>query len=65
VKAIADDVGPPDPDKSLLRENARLWRKSRILKDSSRARKPTERLFSRRMWELPERATQVFAAQKP
>ena len=64
VKIVSDEAGPPDPDQSLLRENERLRRENRILKDLSRARKQSGRLFSRRMWELLKKATQFFAAQK-
>ena len=64
VKMVSDEAGPPDPDQSLLRENERLRRENRILKDLSRARKQSGRLFSRRMWELLKKATQFFAAQK-
>ena len=65
VKAVADETGPPDPDQSLLRENERLRRENRILKDLSRIRKRSGGSFSRRMWELLKKATQFFAAQKP
>ena len=46
VKAVADEAGPPDPEQTLLRENERLRRENRILKDLSRARKQSGRLFS-------------------
>ena len=36
VKAVADEAGAADPDQNLLRENERLRRKNRILKDLSR-----------------------------
>ena len=49
VKAVADEAGPPDSEQNLLRENERLRRENRILKDLSRARKQSGRLFSRRM----------------
>ena len=65
MKMVADEAGPPDPDQNLMRENERLRRENRILKDLSRARKQSGRLFSRRMWELLKKATQFFAAQKP
>ena len=71
VKAVADEAGPPDPDQNLLRENERLRRENRILKDLSRARKqsgfeqkpfdPGDQMacewFSRRMCELLKKAT--------
>ena len=49
VKMVADEAGPPDPDQNLMRENERLRRENRILKDLSRTRKQSGRLFSRRM----------------
>ena len=49
VKAVFDEVGPADPDQNLLRENERLRRENRILKDLSWTRKQSGRLFSRRM----------------
>ena len=39
VKMVSDEAGPPDPDQNLLRENERLRRENRILKDLSRIRK--------------------------
>ena len=39
VKMVSDEVGPSDPDQNLLRENERLRRENRILKDLSRTRK--------------------------
>lgn len=50
VKVVADEVGPPDPDQNLLRENERLRRENRIIKEAR---------------ELPKKTTQFFAAQKP
>ena len=50
VKAVADEAGPPDPDRNLLRENERLRRENRILKEER---------------DLLKKATQFFAAQKP
>ena len=64
VKAVSDEAEPPNSDQNLLRENERLRRENSILKDLSRARKQSGRLFSRRMWELLKKATQFFAAQK-
>ena len=49
VKMVSDEVGPSDPDQNLLRENERLRRENRILKDLSWTRKQSGRLFSRRM----------------
>ena len=49
VKMVSDEAGPPDPDQNLLRQNERLRRENRILKDLSRTRKQSGRLFSRRM----------------
>ena len=54
VKAVSDEAGSPDPDQNPLRENERLRRENRILKDLSRTGKQSGRLFSRRMWELPK-----------
>ena len=65
VKMVSDEAGPPDPDQNLLRENERLRRENRILKDLSRNRKQSERLFSPRIRELLKKVTQFFAAQKP
>ena len=45
VKMVSDEAGPPDPDQSLLRENERLRRENRILKDLSRARKQSGDCF--------------------
>ena len=47
VKLVSDVAVPPDPDRNLLRENERLRRESRILKDSRRARNQSARLYSR------------------
>ena len=49
VKMVSDEAGPPDPDQNLLRENERLRRENRILKDLSWTRKQSGRLVSRRM----------------
>jgi transposase len=49
VKIGSEEVGPPDPDQNLVRENEGPRRKSRILKDLSRIRKQSGRLFS---WRL-------------
>lgn len=50
VKAVSDEAGPPEPDQNLLRENERLRRENRILREER---------------ERPEKATPFFAAQKP
>ncbi len=52
VKMVSDEAGPPDPDPNLLREN-------RSLKDLSRIRKQSGRLFSRRMWDLPKKGEAI------
>ena len=52
-------------DLDLARENARLRRENRILKDLSRTRKQSGGLFSRRMWDILKKATVFFASQKP
>ena len=52
-------------DLELARENDRLRRENRILKDLSRTRKQSGRLFSRRMWDILKKATVFFASQKP
>ncbi len=55
MKMVSDQSGPSGPDQTLLRENERLWRENRSLKDLSRIRKQSGRLFSRRMWDLLEK----------
>ena len=52
-------------DRELARENERLRREIRILKDLSRIRKQSGGLFSRRMWDILKKAAQFFASQKP
>ena len=49
-------------DRDLARENERLRRENRILKDLSRTRKQPGRLFSRRMWDIPNKAAVFFAS---
>ena len=49
-------------DRDLARENERLRKENRILKDLSRTRKQPGRLFSRRMWDIPNKATVFFAS---
>ena len=49
-------------DRELARENERLRRGNRILKDLSRTRKQSGRLFSRRMWDILKKATVFFAS---
>ena len=49
VKMVSDEAGPPDLDQNLLRENERLRRENRVLKDLRWTRKQSGRLFSRRM----------------
>ena len=39
AKMVSNEVGPSDPDQNLLRENQRLRRQNRILKDLSWTRK--------------------------
>ena len=50
MKMVSDEVGPTDPDQNLLRENGRRLRKNWIPKEEG---------------DLPKKATQFFAAQKP
>ena len=50
VKMVFDEAGPPELDQNLLRENERLRRGNRILKEER---------------DLLKKATQFFAAQKP
>ena len=64
VKAISDEAGPPDPDQNLLRENERLRRENRILKDLSRISKQSGGLFARRMRELLKKATVGSTGQR-
>ena len=65
IRAISDEAKMPERDADLLRENERLRKENRILKDLSRIRKQPGGLFSRRMWEVLKKAAQFFAAQKP
>ena len=65
IRAISDEAKVPDRDSDLLRENERLRKENRILRDLSRIRKQSGGLFSRRMWEVLKKAAQFFAAQKP
>ena len=65
VRQIQRDGGErPGPTSAEIARIKELERENRILKDLSRARKQSGRLFSRRMWELLKKATQFFAAQK-
>jgi len=65
IRAISDEAKMPERDSDLLRENERLRKENRILRDLSRIRKQSGGLFSRRMWEVLKKAAQFFAAQKP
>lgn len=65
VRAVSEEAKVPAQDAELLRENERLRKENRILRDLSRIRKQSGGLFSRRMWEVPEKAAMFFAAQKP
>lgn len=65
IRAISDEAKVPERDADLLRENERLRKENRILRDLSRNRKQSGGLFSRRMWEVLKKAAQFFAAQKP
>ena len=49
-------------DRDLARENERLRKENRILKDLRRTRKQSGRLFSRRMGDIPNKATVFFAS---
>ena len=49
-------------DRDLARENERLRKENRILKDLSRTRKQSGELFSRRMWDILKKATVFFAS---
>ena len=62
VRVFSEEAKVPAPDADLLRENERLRKENRILRDLSRIRKQSGRLFSRRMWEVPKKAAMVFAA---
>lgn len=64
-RAISDETKVPDRDTDLLRENERLRKENRILRDLSRIRKQSGGLFARRKWEVLKKAAQFFAAQKP
>ncbi len=65
IRAISDEAKAPERDADLLRENERLGKENRILRDLSRIRKQSSGLFSRRKWEVLKKAAQFFAAQKP
>jgi len=65
VRAVSEEAKVPAQDAELVRENERLRQENRILRDLSRIRKQSGGLFSRRMWEVPEKAAMFFAAQKP
>ena len=65
IRAISDEAKMPERDSDLLRENERLRKENRILRDLSRNRKQSGGLFSRRMWEVLKKTAQFFAAQKP
>ena len=65
IGAISDEAKVPGRDADLLRENERLRKENRILRDLSRIRKQSGGLFSRRKWEVSKKAAQFFAAQNP
>ncbi|WP_323718016.1 transposase [Paracoccus aminovorans] len=65
IRAISDEAQVPERDAALLRENERLRKENRILRDLSRIRKQSGGLFSRRNWAVLKKAAQFFAAQKP
>jgi len=65
IRAISAEAKMPERDADLLRENERLRKENRILRDLSRIRKQSGGLFARRKWEVPKKAAQFFAAQKP
>ena len=65
IRAISDEAKVPDRDADLLRENERLRKEIRILRDLRRIRKQSGGPFSRRKWEVLKKAAQFFAAQKP
>ena len=65
IRAISDESRVPERDADLLRENERLRKENRILRDLSRIRKQSCGLFTRRKWEVLKKAAQFFAAQKP
>ena len=62
VRVFSEEAKVPAPDADLLRENERLRKENRILRDLSRIGKQSGRLFSRRMWEVLKQAAMVFAA---
>ena len=64
VREISGEAVAAGPDPDLLRENERLRRENRILRDLSRIRKQSGGLFSRRMWEVLKKAAIFFAGQK-
>ena len=65
IRSISDEAKAPERDGDLLRENERLSKENRILRDLSRIRKQCGGLLSRRKWEVLKKAAQFFAAQKP
>jgi len=65
VRAVAEEAKAPEQDADLLRENERLHKENRILRDLSRIGKQSGGLFARRKWEVLKKAAQFFAAQKP
>lgn len=54
----------PDRDADLLRENERLRKENRILRDLRRIRQQSLGLLSRRKWEVLKKAVQFFADKK-
>ena len=56
VRVFSEEARGPAPDADLLRENDRLRKENRILRDLSRIRKQSGGLFSRRMWEVLKKA---------
>lgn len=65
IRAISDDAQMPERDADLLRENERLRKENRILRDLSRIRQQSGGLLPRRKWEVLKKAAQFFAAEKP
>ena len=55
IRAISDEAKAPERDADLLRENERLRKENRILRDLSRIRKESGGLFARRKWEVQKR----------
>ena len=65
IRAISAEAKMPERDTDLLRENERLRKENRILRDLSRKQETVRGAVSRRKWEVLKKAAQFFAAQKP